>query len=204
MTRIILASQSPRRRELLTQMGLEFEAVPSQFNEHLDDARTPDEVAIELAIGKAQAVAAQYPDAIVIGSDTIVTLNGRQLEKPRDADEAHATLKSLAGHSNQVTTGVAIVHQAVGLLLSGADTTDVQFRPYDEAAVTRYVASGDPLDKAGSFSIQSGGAPLISHIVGEYDTVIGLPTKLLSHLLHQAGIETHPVELEAPVPQHTQ
>jgi len=201
MKEIILASQSPRRRELLTQMGVEYAAIPSNFDEKLDDSRSPEEVAGELALGKAMAVAEQYPDSIVIGSDTIVTVDGKQLEKPGDTTEAHAVLKLLSGKPNDVSTGVAVVRIADGIKLVGSDTTKVFFKPYDQEAVNRYVSTGDPLDKAGAYGIQSGAAPLIDHIEGHYDTVIGLPTRLLAMLLAQIGIESNPVEIEPPVPQ---
>lgn len=201
MKNIILASQSPRRRELLARMGLEYGVIPSKFDEQLDDQRSPVEVATELALGKAMDVARQYPDSVVIGSDTIVTVQGHQLEKPHDEAEALAMLQSLSGTDNEVTTGVAVACLSEGLELTDADTTKVYFKPYDESAVRSYVATGDPYDKAGGYGIQSGAAPLIDHIEGHYDTVIGLPTHTLAALLAKAGIEAGPVELEPPVPQ---
>lgn len=201
MKDIILASQSPRRRELLMQMGVEYDVIPSNFDEKLDDSRAPEEVASELALGKAMTIARQYPESLVIGSDTIVTVGGKQLEKPKDTAEAYDILKLLAGTSNEVSTGLAVVRLSDNTQLVGADTTHVYFRPYDEAAVRRYVESGDPLDKAGAYGIQSGAAPLVDHIEGRYDTVIGLPTKLLASFLEQVGVVAKAVELEAPVSQ---
>ena len=201
MLKIILASQSPRRKELLASMGLDFEIIPSNFDERLDDDRAPEEVAMELALGKAMVVARQYPDCLVIGSDTIVTVGGRQLEKPRDAAEAHGLLKLLAGKPNEVSTGVAVVRISDGIQLVGVDTTRVFFKPYNKQAVEAYIATGDPMDKAGAYGIQSGAVALISHIEGQYDTVVGLPTKLLSELLSQIDIDAPRVELKAPVPQ---
>ncbi len=186
---IILASQSPRRKELLTAMGLEFEIVPSNFEEHLDDSRSPSAVAIELAIGKAQEVAERYPEAIVIGSDTIVTIHGKQLEKPRDKAEAYEILKRLCGTHNEVTTSLAVICKAQNIVLTDADTTKVHFKPYDAAAVAAYVESGDTADKAGAYGIQSGAAPLIDHIEGYHDTVVGLPTHKLVDLLAQVGVQ---------------
>lgn len=201
MKEIILASQSPRRRELLAQMGVEYEVIPSNFDEKLDDNRSPEEVACELALGKAMAVAEQYPDRFVIGSDTIVTVNGKQLEKPHDAVEAHEILKLLSGKPNDVCTGVAVVRVMDGVKLVGADTTKVFFKSYNHEAISKYVATGDSLDKAGAYGIQSGAAPLIDHIEGDYDTVIGLPTRLLTNLLAEVGVDAKSVELESPVPQ---
>lgn len=204
MRTIILASQSPRRRQLLAQMGLDFEVVPNDFEEKLDDSRSPEEVATELALGKARSVARLYPDCLVIGSDTIVTVDGRQLEKPRDETEAYALLRLLAGKPNDVSTGLAIVHLSEGIEMSGAETSRVYFKPYDESAVKTYVDSGDPMDKAGAYGIQSGAAPLISHISGHYDTIVGLPTHLLADYLSKLGIDAQPVQLTAPVPQITE
>ena len=182
-------------------MGVEFETVPSDFDEKLDDSRSPAEVAQELALGKALAVAALHPESIVIGSDTIMTIEGKQLEKPKDNNDAVAMLKSLGGKTHEVTTGLAVVRKSDGVQLVGSDTTAVHFRPYDEAAVARYVATGDSLDKAGAYGIQSGAAPLFAYIVGRYDTVIGLPTELLAGMLAELGIVAHSVELVCPVEQ---
>jgi septum formation protein len=199
MIRIVLASQSPRRKELLTKMGVDFVAIPSSFNEQLDDNRTPAAVAEELGLGKALAVAQQYPDALIIGSDTIVSLDGKQLEKPIDAEEARATLRMLAGHMNVVTTSIAVVYKNQRFV--GSASANVFFKPVDETAIDYYVNTGDPLDKAGSYGIQSGADVLIDHIEGDYDTIIGLPTKLLAQYLDTFDIPSQPVELIAPVPQ---
>lgn len=182
-------------------MGVVFEAIASNFDEHLDDSRSSEEVATELALGKAMAVARRYPDCVVIGSDTIVTIEGHQLEKPRDAEEAHELLKILSGKPNDVSTGVAVMRLSDNTRLIGADTTKVIFKPYDKAAVDAYVATGDPLDKAGAYGIQSGAAPLIDHIEGYYDTVIGLPTHVVARFLEQIGITARPITLTPPVHQ---
>lgn len=182
-------------------MGVEFEAIPSNFNEKLDSSRLPEVVAIELAVGKASQVAEQYPECIVIGSDTIVTINGSQLEKPHDEAEAYQMLERLSGTHNEVTTSLAVICKANEVLLTASDTTRVYFKPYNKEVVTSYVESGDSADKAGAYGIQSGAAPLIDHIEGQYDTVVGLPTHLLADLLIQFGIDSKPVELESPVSQ---
>ncbi len=202
--KIILASKSPRRRELLTQMEVAFEAIASNFDEKLDDTRSPETVAMELALGKALDVAEKHPDALVIGSDTIVTIDGKQLEKARDKQEAHDMLRMLAGKTNLVSTGIAIVRKSDGLQLTGVDTTKVVFKSYDAAAVETYLASDDWADKAGGYGIQSGAAPLIQEIDGHYDTVIGLPTTLLSMLLSEVGVTAKTLELTPPVPQALQ
>lgn len=196
MTRsIILASQSPRRVELLSRMGLEFQTIPSDFDERLDNSRTPQEVAIELAVGKATTVAEQHPDCVVIGADTIVEIDGEQLEKPHDSDEALAMLKRLSGTHNEVSTSLAIICKAENIEITGAETTRVYFKPYNDEVVRAYVATGDPLDKAGAYGIQSGAGPLIDHIEGNFDTVMGLPTHTLARLLAQIGIQSEPVDI---------
>lgn len=201
MLRVILASQSPRRKELLDAMGVAFEVIPSSFDETLDDNRPPEQVAIDLALGKANEVAGKYPDAVVIGSDTIVTIGGKQLEKPGSDEEAHRMLRLLSGTHHEVTTSLAVIYKAEGAVLTAADTTKVYFKPYNEEAVATYVATGDPLDKAGAYGIQSGAAPLIDFIEGRYDTVIGLPTHRLAGLLSQVSVTASPVNLKPSVRQ---
>ena len=194
MNRIILASQSPRRRALLSAMGVEFETIPSNYEEHLDDSRDAETVAKELSLGKAMDIALKNLDAYVIGSDTIVTIDGVQLEKPVDEAEAKATLKLLSGRVNYVTTGLAVVNINKNIELLDAETSNVYFGPYDKAAVEAYVATGDPMTKAGSYAIQALLGTLITHVEGNMDAIIGLPTERLVALLKQCGIDSHPVE----------
>ncbi len=188
MTNVILASQSPRRKELLRAMGVEFEVVPSSFEEVLDDDRDPELVAIELALGKALNVAKDYSDSIVIGSDTIVTIDGAQLEKPMSKDDAFDMLKRLAGKTNYVSTSVAVVCIAKNIRLTAVETVPVHLAPFDEELTKAYVATGDPMDKAGGYSIQKLESSLVDRIEGNYDTVTGLPTSLLAKLLEQCGV----------------
>lgn len=185
---IILASGSPRRKELLTMMGLEFDVVPSDFDEWLDDRETPEEMSITLGLGKAYDVAKRYPDAIIIGGDTIVTIDGRQLGKAATTEEARAMLRDLAGKTHTVTSSVVVVCASENFEYAGADETTVFFKPYDESAVETYLASGDWHDKAGAYGIQSGAGPLIDHIDGDLEAMIGLPTRLLIEPLAHFGI----------------
>ena len=189
MKKIILASQSPRRKTLLTAMGVEFETIPSKFEEQLDESRNPIEVAKELSLGKARDVAKDHPDAYVIGSDAIVWFDNKQLEKPTSHENAHELLKMLSGRTHYVTSGLAIVCLNDGVELVDADTTEVAFKPYDEKVISEYVATGDPMDKAGGYGIQSGGDVLVERINGETDTIVGFPTKLLAQMLNKCGIE---------------
>lgn len=199
--KVILASGSPRRKQLLKQMGLEFDIVPSKYVEILDENRSPIEIAKKLALGKVKEVATSYPKCLVIGSDTLVWVDNKQLGKPATKQEAINMLKFLANKDTKVTTSVAIVKLSDNIEVVKTDTTTVSFKPYDAAAVTKYVATGDYIDKAGGFGIQSGAAPLISHIEGDYDTVVGLPTKLLADMLKGLGVVVSPVNLQPPIKQ---
>lgn len=196
---IILASQSPRRKELLAKMGVNFTVVPSRFEEHLDHDRPVEEVAIELALGKARDVAKQYPEAIVIGADTIVLIDGKQLGKPKDEAEARETLYHLAGKTNQVCTGLTVICQALEFELVEAVTSGVYFKPANDKDIETYLKSGDWHDKAGSYGLQSGAAPLVDYIEGHYDSILGLPTHILAVVLQQLGVAAKPAELSSPV-----
>lgn len=198
--KLILASQSPRRKELMAQMGLQFDTIPGNFDEQLDHSRHIEEVAMELALGKAQDIAALHPDAVVIGSDTIVLIDGKQLGKPVDEADARRTLKQLAGKINIVSTGLAVICKDLGLVITEVETSKVFFNPYDRDLHEAYLASGNWHDKAGSYGLQSGAAPLIDHVEGEYDSILGLPTKTLAAILQPLGFRCHAVNLHAPVP----
>lgn len=198
MTEIILASQSPRRKDILTRMGIgEFKVVPSNYDEKLDESRDTKEVAMELALGKAHEVAKRYPNAIVIGSDTIVgTGQGRQMEKPKDLEDARAMLLELSGGESFVTTGVAIINASEGIELVDQDTAMVYFYP-DSPKISQireeYLATGDWHDKAGGYGIQSGAAQLIERIAGDYDNIVGLPSRLTADILGKLGIKAYTI-----------
>jgi septum formation protein len=199
MTRqVILASGSPRRIELLTRMGVPFTAVTSNFDEYLDHGRPTAEVAMELGLGKARAVAEQHPAALVIGGDTIVTLDGKQLAKPADIKEARRTLRAHAGKTVQVVSSAVLVCKELGLEIAEADEAFVTFKPYNEAENEKYLATGDWADKAGGWGTQSGAAPLISHLEGRYDTIMGMPTHIVARLLREQGIAARESTLEPP------
>jgi septum formation protein len=182
-------------------MGVVFTVVPSEFEEYLDHARTPSEVAIELGMGKTQWVAEKYPEAIIIGGDTIVTVDGEQLAKAADIEEARSMLRKQAGKKVLITSSIVVLCKATGQVLKDAAETEVIFKPYDDQAVEAYLQTYDWEDKAGGFGVQSGAAPLLSHMVGHYDTVVGLPTHILQKQLAQLGITSKVVELPPPIPQ---
>jgi septum formation protein len=170
--RVILASQSPRRRELLTLIGIPHEIQPADIDETLLPDELPAPHAERLAREKVAVIALHHPEAVVIGADTIVVLDGDVLGKPADAAEAGATLHRLSGRTHTVHTAVAVAYR--GRSASGIESVEVTFRPLDEARIARYVATGEPMDKAGSYGIQGFGATIVERIHGDYFSVMGL------------------------------
>ncbi len=216
--RLILASASPRRAQLLAMLGLRFEIVPSGIPEEGLHGETPAEHARGLAEKKALAVAASHPNALVIGSDTIVVIDGEIVNKPEDEEDAVGMLMRLQGREHEVHTGVAVVETGgrrgtrreepavsagmdwsvaqsgafptIGLPLrraSGTESVRVRFRPFDEATARAYVATGEPMDKAGAYGIQGYGATLVEKIDGDFFAVMGLPVVRLLRLLEELG-----------------
>ena len=173
---IVLASASPRRRRLLEQAGVVFEVHVSPAEEIHDASLAPDVLCEWNATLKAVAVAAMRPDATVIGSDTLVFIDGEPLGKPADLDEAHAMLRRLAGRTHQVCTGVCVVF-ADGRRKVFHEITDVTFLPLEDEAIRTYFTLVNPLDKAGAYGIQKHGARIIAGIDGSFDNVMGLPVK---------------------------
>lgn len=184
---LVLASASPRRRELLERLGLAFEVVPASVDERALAGEAPAAHVERLAVEKARAVAAARPEAVVVGGDTVVVLDGEILTKPGDAAEATRMLLRLQGREHRVETGLAVVapgdrsHSAV----VGAD---VVFRPFDRDTAAAYVATGEPLDKAGAYGIQGYGSVLVESISGDYFAVVGLPLARLVMLLDLLGL----------------
>ena len=191
---LILASQSPRRRELLSDAGYSFRILVSQADETLPAGTPPAEGVRILAERKAKAVESTLPPEIlraapvfVIGADTLVERDGVALGKPRDEADAAAMLSLLSGARHRVVTGVAVV--VGGRVFSGIETTTVTFRPLSRTEIAEYVASGEPMDKAGAYGIQAGADRFVKTVDGEIDNVIGLPLRLLARLLREAGYE---------------
>ena len=178
----ILASSSPRRRELLAAAGLAFtvESLP------VDESHRPGESPIvftqRLAQEKAAAVAALHPKAIILGADTVVVCDGEILGKPSDETDAARMLKKLSARSHQVITGVAVLSSS--RTLTSAASTTVTMREISEEEIKNYIATGEPMDKAGAYAIQGGAAPFITAISGDYDNVVGLPVALVKTLLN--------------------
>ena len=171
---IVLASASPRRRELLEKAGLEFEIVISPAEEVHDASIQPETLCEWNATLKAEAIAILRPDDTVIGADTLVFIDGEPLGKPADLAEARGMLRRLAGRTHRVCTGVCVVFPG-GAKKTFHGTTDVTFLPLDEVAIDAYFALVNPLDKAGAYGIQEYGDRIISAIRGSFDNVMGLP-----------------------------
>lgn len=172
---IILASASPRRQELLRQIGVKFEVIPSCVSEDFDITLPPREVARILAERKARVVAQIRPEALVIGADTVVHLDGNILGKPDSPEKAIQMLRQLSGRTHQVITGVAFrcIERGIWELLEV--TSEVTFGVLSEDLISRYVKTGEPLDKAGAYGIQGMGAVLVKSIKGSYSNIVGLP-----------------------------
>jgi len=171
--KIILASASPRRRELLNAVGLDFEVCVSDVEEVVLPAWSADQAARELARQKAEAVAAQHPEDCVIGADTVVVIDGLILEKPVDQADAQRMLRLLSGREHRVITGVCLICSGHRRVFS--QETAVRFYPLSDEEIARYVATGEPMDKAGAYGIQAYGALLVEGITGDYFNVVGLP-----------------------------
>ena len=188
MRKMILASASPRRRELLTQAGFSFEVKVSDADEIITE-KEPDKIVKELALVKACAVAASETEALIIGADTIVTVDGKILGKPRDAEEAFSMLSMLQGRTHQVYTGVALITKEEELQKSHvfSEKTDVHMYPMTEQEIREYIATGEPLDKAGAYGIQGRAAVYIRKIEGDYNNVVGLPISRLYQELKSSG-----------------
>ena len=185
-TRIILASQSPRRRELLSLIGIPHEVRPADLDESVLPGESPAPHAERLARAKAEAVAATEPDAVVIGADTIVVLDGDILGKPRDTFDSSAMLQRLSGRTHTVLTAVAVTRD--GRTVSGVESVEVTFRPLTPEQIEAYIATGEPMDKAGAYGIQGFGAVIVERVHGDYFAVMGLALGRMVELLEQVGI----------------
>jgi septum formation protein len=182
--RIVLASASPRRHELLARAGLIFEVLVSPAEEIHDNSMPPEALCEWNATHKALAVAAVHSEAVVIGADTLVFIDGDALGKPADLDEAHAMLRRLAGRTHQVCTGVCVILPG-GRLRVFHETSEVTFLPLDDAAIREYTRRVDPLDKAGAYGIQEHGEHIIQEIRGNFDNVMGLPVEQVLRALRE-------------------
>ena len=185
---IVLASGSPRRQQLLGDLGITFDTVVSDAPETLSPGLAAAEQAILLAERKARAVAAQLGSGLVLGADTMVVLHDDFLEKPQDDEDAFAMLRRLSGRRHEVITGLALVDVATGGTWCEAVTTIVTMRDLPDAEIGDYIATGEPRDKAGAYAIQGAGAALIARYQGCYTNVVGLPLCATARMLATAGV----------------
>ena len=187
--KLILASASPRRKELLDQVGIKYEVIPSSVEEHIDDIDgTPAEKAEKLAYLKAKDVATRLNDCLVLGADTIVVIGNEIIGKPIDLDDAKRMLIKLSGKEHKVITGVALIDTNKNVEVISHETTSVKFRVLTSKMIDSYIATQEPMGKAGAYAIQGFGALLIEGIHGCYSNVVGLPLTRLSKMVE--GLNT--------------
>ncbi|MEE1321570.1 MAG: Maf family protein [Acutalibacteraceae bacterium] len=187
MKRFIVASASPRRREILENAGYFFEIIPSDADETVKGGLSPEETVCELSRRKALSVLSENPDAVVFGCDTVVTLDGQILGKPENDDDAKRMLRTLSGRKHTVSTGVCIADRTN--IKTFYNTTEVEFYPLSEETVESYVSTGECSDKAGAYGIQGYGRVLVKEIKGDYFSVMGLPVSETARVLKEFGIE---------------
>ncbi|MFH2019279.1 MAG: nucleoside triphosphate pyrophosphatase [bacterium] len=199
MQRIILASGSPRRKEILELLGVEFEVVESYYNEDLIKTEDPVELVEELALQKTLAVAERYPDAIIVGGDTVVVLEGEILGKAGSKEEAKEIFGKLLGKTHQVVTGVAVINSLTGERYGGSEQGEVTLREGKEGELEEYVNNErNWRGFAGAYALQGGAAPFAKEQTGKLSAIIGMPIELTASLLEEAGVivEVEPKELE--------
>jgi septum formation protein len=190
---LVLASTSPRRRQILALLNVPFEVVAPKFDEQVSDQVPIEKEVFEFALGKAQSVATQYPESIVIGSDTMIELAGEKIGKPADRDDGRRILRSLSGKVHRIFTSVAIVDPG-GPGLKEIETVLVEMRGYTEDEIEDYLDSGESDDKAGAYSIQGQGSDLIKSICGDYLAAVGMPLRRIARYLQSRGLSVADVE----------
>ena len=186
--RLILASASPRRRELLAQLKVPFEVVTADVSEDEDPKANPRLMVAQNSRLKADWVAARNPDAIVLGADTVVCIDDTVLNKPRDLDDARRMLRSLSGRTHAVMTGLAVRQPQREAPIEEIVTTEVVFRLLDEMAISDYLAKVHVLDKAGAYAVQEHGDMIVASYRGSWSNIVGLPLKTTKHILTQCGL----------------
>jgi septum formation protein len=188
MSRLLLASASPRRIRLLREAGFNPEVLPSQILETWADFLTPAEAALFNAIRKGMAIALEHPDEIVLSADTIVTLDGSVFGKPADLEEAFQMLRRLIGKTHEVITAVAVMHLNKKRTRVGTERTAVKFRSLSDAEIREYLEIVEPLDKAGAYAAQESPDRIIESVTGSFSNVVGLPMELTIPILAEFGI----------------
>ena len=183
-----MASTSPRRRELLALLGIAFDVIAPTCEEILSLDLSPSDQAKQFAQDKAQSVADNHPQHVVVGSDTVIEIDGKLLGKPNDLEEAESMLRQLQGQCHQVHTGLSLIHRATELSISLVETARVWIKPFGEEELREYLNTKESLGKAGAYSIQGEGAKLIEKIEGDYPTIVGLPLWRTAKLLEKQGV----------------
>lgn len=186
--RLILASASPRRRELLAELGVVFEVVVADVTEHEESSTDPRVMVAHNAALKADWVAERHPDAIVLGADTTVSIDNHALNKPRDAADARAMLRRLSGRTHTVYTGLAVRRARDGLKIDEGVASDVTFKPLDEATIEAYLARVHTLDKAGGYGIQEHSDLIVASYRGSLTNIVGLPLEATKQILTRCGL----------------
>ena len=186
--RVILASTSPRRRELLALLGVAFDVVPPACEEVRSPELAPRDQAQQFALDKARSIADRYPADLVLGSDTVIDVDKTLLGKPHDLTQAETMLRQLQGRDHQVHTGIALIRHKTRLSVAVVETARVRMKPCSDEELRDYLKTKESLGKAGGYSIQGEGARLIEKIEGDYPTVVGLPLRQVATLLAQQGI----------------
>jgi septum formation protein len=186
--RLILASASPRRKQLLGELGVPFHVVVADVTEHEDPSTDPRTMVAHNAALKADWVASRNPDAWVLGADTTVFIDQRVLNKPTDLADARRMLRQLSGRTHVVYTGVALRHQKCGIQIDDGVTSEVTFKSFDDAVIDAYFKVVNPLDKAGSYGIQEGRDLIIAGWKGSFTNIMGLPMELVKQILTDCGL----------------
>ncbi|MBI2230269.1 MAG: septum formation protein Maf, partial [Deltaproteobacteria bacterium] len=186
--RLILASSSPRRREILALLGLPFETIAPNFEETPSSHRPAEDEVLDFALGKAQSVAKNNPEAIVIGSDTMILIDGDKIGKPSGVENAREILRALSGKSHRILTSVAILNGTGGPGLLTVEEVSVKMRAFTDREIERYLSCNESIDKAGAYSIQGEGRALIESIRGDFLAAVGRPLKPIADYLASRGI----------------
>lgn len=191
--RLVLASTSPRRRQILALLGVSFEVIAPEFEERISAHLPADQEVLKFALGKAQSVATKHPESIVIGSDTMIELSGEKIGKPADREDARRILRALSGKTHRIFTSVALVDSGERGIMN-VETVSVEMRRYTEEEIENYLRSGESDDKAGAYSIQGQGSDLIKSICGDFLAAVGMPLRRIALYLKSRGLAVADIE----------
>jgi len=188
MKQIILASTSPRRKEILSRLGIKFKAVDTKYREVMHEHFKPNDLVKFLSLGKALAGVKKYPQAVVIAADTIVVLRGKKLGKPKNKAEAGRMLKEISGSKHLIVTGLTVIDATTRQVLSACAHNTVHFKKISPEEIAQYIATKEPMDKAGAYAVQGIGSKFIKKVEGDFTNAVGMPLKTLKGILKEMGI----------------